>query len=250
MQALLAALQTEGFVLLVVAVVLAGIVRGFAGFGTSLVFLPIAALVAPPVQALMMVMSFDLIGPLALLPRAVRDGEPRDVAVLSLGAVIGLPIGVMVLLRLDPLVFRWLVSLLALAMLAALASGWRYRRRLSAALTACVGFASGFLGGVAALPGPPVILSYMSSPRPPAVIRGNTMMFLFVAELLAFVVFGLKGLLELQPLLIGLLLAIPYSIAGLIGQRIFNPEQEHIYRRIAYVLIAASAIFGMPIVSG
>jgi len=250
METLLAALRFEGLPLLVVAVLLAGLVRGFAGFGTAMVFVPLAALVAPPVHAILMMMSFDLLGPLLLLPRAVRDGEPRDVGFLTLGAMIGLPLGVMLLVRLDPVVFRWLVSLLAIAMLVLLTSGWRYRQNLSSLLTSGVGFVGGFLGGVAALPGPPVILSYMSSPRPPHVIRGNTMLYLFAIDLMAFAVFGYKGLLALEPLVIGLLLAVPYGIAGLIGQWIFNPEKEKSYRRVAYVLIAASAIMGLPVVSG
>ena len=241
------ALTFEGLPVLVFAVFLAGIVRGFAGFGTAMVFVPIAALVVEPIHAILMMMTFDLFGPLALLPKAWRDGEPKDVGLLGLGAIIGLPFGVYLLTRLDPVVFRWMVSLLALSLLVLLVSGWRYRNPLSALMTSGVGVISGFLCGVAALPGPPVILSYMSSPRRPQVIRGNTMLYLFLVDMLTFVVFAIKGLLVLAPLAIGLILAVPYGIAGLIGQKIFNPEKEHIYRRVAYVLIASSALAGLPI---
>jgi hypothetical protein len=62
-----------------------------------------------------------------------------------------------------------------------------------------------------------------------------------------FIVFLIKGLLVLTPLIIGLFLAIPYTLGGLIGQKIFNPSKETLYRRIAYVLIALSALMGLPI---
>lgn len=241
------ALSFEGLAILIIAVFLAGLVRGFAGFGTAMVFVPIAATVVSPVWSIVIMMAFDLFGPIALLPRAWRDGEPRDVGLLGIGALIGLPIGVYFLTRMEPDTFRWLVSGLSVSMLVLLVSGWRYRNPLSAIKTSMVGFVSGVFTGIAALPGPPVILSYMSSPRRPEVIRGNTMMYLFLVDVLSFVVFGLKGLLVALPLVIGIILAVPYTVAGLIGTRIFNPEKEHIYRRVAYCLIAGSAILGLPI---
>ncbi len=240
-------LSYDGFLLLVTAAFTAGMVRGFSGFGTAMIFIPIAALVAEPIYAILMMMTFDLIGPILMLPRAWRDGEPRDVGLLGLGAIFGLPIGVYILTQLDPVVFRWIVSVLALSLLVILMSGWRYRNPLNALLTSGVGAISGFLCGVAGLPGPPVILSYMSSPRPPQVIRGNAMMYLFVVDILTFVVFGIKGLLVLFPLFVGVALGIPYTIGGLIGQKIFNPEKEYIYRRVAYAMIFFSAVAGLPL---
>ena len=41
--------------------------------------MPIAAAVTSPVWAIIIMMSFDIFGPIALLPRAWRDGEPTAV---------------------------------------------------------------------------------------------------------------------------------------------------------------------------
>ncbi|GHA53710.1 membrane protein [Amylibacter ulvae] len=241
------ALHIDGLWLLIFAVSLAGLVRGFAGFGTAMVFMPFAAQVVEPITAIIMLLVFDLFGPLALLPRAWRDGEPRDVGLLGFGAIIGLPFGVYLLTQLDPVVFRWMVSCLALMMLVLLISGWRYTNPLNAIMTSLVGVISGFLCGIAALPGPPVILSYMSSPRAPAMVRGNTILYLFLVDIMTFVVFLIKGLLTILPMVIGVILAVPYGIGGLVGQWIFNPDKEHIYRRVAYAIIGISALAGMPI---
>ncbi len=244
---ILQALSFEGLPILIMAASAAGLVRGFAGFGTAMVFVPIAALVVEPIYAILMMMTFDLFGPLALLPRAWRDGEPRDVGLLGAGAILGLPFGVYLLTQLDPVVFRWMISILALSLLVLLSSGWRYRNPLNGLMTGIVGVISGFLCGIAALPGPPVIMSYMSSPRAPQMIRGNMIMYLFLVDILSFLVFGVKGLLLVLPLSIGLVLAVPYALAGMLGQRIFNPEKEHIYRRVAYGMIGFSALAGLPI---
>lgn len=247
METIWQAFSYDGLPILIFAVCMAGFVRGFSGFGTAMIFIPLAASVTSPLYAILIMLSFDILGPVALLPRAWRDGEPRDVGLLSVGALIALPFGVYLLTRIDPVVFRWGVSVLSLVLLALLMSDWRYRNPLNTVATILVGVASGFLCGIAALPGPPVILSYMSSPRAPQIIRGNTMMYLFVVDILAFLVFTVKGLLVLLPLVIGVILSIPYAIAGMIGTRIFDPEKEHIYRRAAYAMIAFSAVAGMPI---
>ena len=73
------------------------------------------------------------------------------------------------------------------------------------------------------------------------------MLYLFFVDILLFAVFLLKGLLSLLPFVIGLFLAIPYTLGGLLGQRLFNPKKELLYRRIAYGLIAISALMGLPV---
>lgn len=241
------ALSFDGLWLLMIAVMLGGLVRGFAGFGTAMVFVPLAATVVSPVWTIVIMFMFDLFGPIPLLPRAWRDSEPRDVGLLGIGALIGLPFGIYFLTQIDPISFRWMVSGLSLCMLVLLLSGWRYRNPLTDVMTSAVGVLSGFMMGIAALPGPAVILTYMTSTRRASVIRGNTMIYLFMVDMVAFLMFLTKGLLAALPLVIGLLMVVPYTIAGLIGARIFNPEKEYIYRRVAYGLIAGSAILGMPI---
>tara|TARA_B110000008_G_scaffold272994_1_gene306563 strand:- start:3171 stop:3923 length:753 start_codon:yes stop_codon:yes gene_type:complete len=240
-------LSFDGLAWLIITVVFAGLVRGFAGFGTALVFMPIAASVTSPVWAIIIMMSFDIFGPIALLPKAWRDGEPTEVSLLVVGAILGLPIGVYFLTLVDPVLFRWLVSILSMAMLILLASGWRYQNPLNKIMLMAIGSLGGFMSGIAGISGPPVILTYMSSHKPASVIRGNTMLYLFFVDLVMFGVFLLKGLLVFIPLVIGLFLSVPYTLGGLVGQKIFNPNKEIIYRRIAYALIALSAIIGLPV---
>ena len=43
-------LSFDGLVWLIIAVIFAGLVRGFVGFGTALIFMPIAASVTSPIS--------------------------------------------------------------------------------------------------------------------------------------------------------------------------------------------------------
>lgn len=244
---LAAALAYDGLGWLLMGTFIAGGVRGFTGFGTALVYLPIAGQFMPPVWALITLVVMDVLGPLPNLPRAVRDGRLSDVGWLLAGTVVALPLGLMVLYAVRPELFRYAVSLIALLVPILLVSGVRYRGALGAKLLLGTGGAAGFLGGVAGLPGPPVILLYLASSGPAQAIRANIMMYLFAFDALLLVVLGLQDQLESLPIVIGFLLAAPNLLGNLAGAAMFRPDRQRLYRAAGYAITVCSAIAGLPL---
>ncbi len=245
--ALQAAAGFEGLPILVAAVFVAGMVRGFTGFGTALVYVPVAATVLPPVQVIVTIITFDIIGPLPVVPRALREGDLREVARLLPGAVVGLAAGMMLLTRLGPLTFRWMICVISLVLLVVLASGWRYRSALGTAALSAVGLAAGLFGGAAGAAGPPVILFYMGGTAGPARIRANILLFLAIFDVFYLALLAAKGLLGAFPVAIGLVLILPYALGVVTGQGMFDPARERIYRGVSYAVIAAAALGGLPL---
>lgn len=246
-EALAAALATDGLWLLLLAVFAAGIVRGFAGFGTAMVYLPVAGQFLTPFAALTTLVIKDLTAPLIHVPRALRDGHPADVLRLAAGAALTVPLGVLVLSLVPAEAFRWAVSLVALAMLALMIGGFRYRGKLTRPMVFGTGALSGFLAGSVGLPGPPVIVLYMASALPVAAIRANSMLFLLTADVLMLAVLGWNGFLDGSAVVLGVLLILPYLAGNWTGALLFRPEAEVTYRRIAYAIIGAAAVSGLPL---
>lgn len=247
LEAFRAVLDLDALPLLAATIFLAGLVRGFTGFGTALIFVPVAAAVLSPVQAVATTLIVDIPATLPLVPRALRDGDWREVARLLPGGLAGLGLGLLLLTRLDPVVFRWIICVTALAMLMALASGWRYRGALGRVGAATVGGAAGLFGGAAGAAGPPVILFYMGGVRGPAAIRANILMFLTSFGVIYVSVLAARGLIGAFPVALGATLVLPYALGGLIGQAVFDPARERLYRGIGYAVIAAAAISGLPV---
>ncbi|MDG1127994.1 TSUP family transporter [Seohaeicola saemankumensis] len=245
--ALGAALAFDGLGWLIAGTVLAGFVRGFSGFGTALVFMPVAGQLMSPIWALTVLVVMDLFGPIPNLPRARRDGNPREVALLCVAMILALPLGLMVLTSIRPELFRYAVSTLALLVPVLLLAGLRYRGPLSAPILLGTGGLSGFLGGVVGVPGPPVILLYLASTRLAAQVRANILIYLFIFDIVLIAVLALQDRLEAVPVILGLLLALPVMLANMAGAAIFRPERERLYRAAAYVVIAAAAISGLPL---
>lgn len=246
-EALSGVLATPGFWWLVLAYSVAGLVRGFTGFGTALIVMPVASTVLSPTAAVTVLVVSDLLGPLPNLPRAWRQGRPRDVLRLGIGAALAMPIGVWLLSRIPSEIFSWMVSLGVFALLALLMSGWRYSGTLTRRLTVVTGAVGGLLGGASGLAGPPVILLYMASPLPAAAIRATILMFLFVMDVMILGVLSLGGLIASGAVVAGLALAVPYTICNVIGARFFVPDRERLFRAVAYTIIAASALLGLPV---
>ncbi len=241
------AMATPGVAWLALAVIVAGLVRGFAGFGSAMIIMPVAASVLSPVEAILFMTAAELIGPLPNLPDALREGAPREVGRLMLGVLIGMPLGLWWLSMLSPEGFGWIVSGVVLGLLVLLLAGWRYHGPLGAKLVTATGALGGFMTGFAGIAGPPVILLYMASRRPAAVIRANFLLYLLGIDLMLFAMLAATGQVVWGVLVLGLLAAVPNLIANIIGARLFDPSRERLFRAVAYIVIAASAILGLPL---
>ena len=151
------AVALDGLIWLVLAAFLAGLIRGFSGFGSAMVFLPVAGQFVSPIWALSILAVMDLFGPLPLLRAASKKVMRADLFRLISAMLLVLPLALWVLSRSEPILFRYLVSGLTLALLALLLSGLRLPANLPKPLLYMVVAISGATVGLAGLPGPPVI---------------------------------------------------------------------------------------------
>jgi uncharacterized membrane protein YfcA len=166
---------------------------------------------------------------------------------LLLAAMVGFPAGVWVLATWEDATIRWTVSGVVLVTLAALLAGWRMKTAPGVRARLGVGAATGVVGGATGLTGPVVILFNLGAGAPAAVTRANTLVFLTLSSGLLLPQLWAQGLLRVEALWLGLLLAVPYALGNRIGQALFDPGAEVVYRRVAYAIIAASALAGLPV---
>jgi uncharacterized membrane protein YfcA len=144
-------------------------------------------------------------------------------------------------------VFGWVVSTCVIALLFALISGWRYTGVLTPRLTVATGALGGFMSGFAGIPGPPVIMLYMSSLLPISVIRANFLLYLLAIDVLMIAAFCVSDLFVWEIALLGLIAGLPNLVANWIGALLFNPDAEELFRAVAYIIIGCSAIVGLPL---
>ncbi len=141
---------TDGFYKILTAAFVAGVVHGFSGFGSAMVFLPVAGQFLLPIFALTALTVMDASGPLSAVPKALRDGCKLDLLRLVVAMILVVPAALWLLTHTDPAVFRYLVSIMALVLLTTVLIGLRYRvicaRACFMALVRCQVRAVDFLG--------------------------------------------------------------------------------------------------------
>ena len=240
-------LATPGLFWLMATIGAAGIVRGFTGFGTALIFIPVAGLFLPPAEVIALITLTGVASTFALLPRAWAQAEKRDVGLLSLAALFTVPVGLWLLAKLDQVTIRWIVTVIAGVMLAALISGWRYRGEVRGGKLGAIGGAAGLFGGLTGLTGPAVILFYLSGVKRVEVVRANTILFLAALDVVIVANLMWRGMTDWRLFVLAGALAVPYFVTTMIGQAMFDPRHEKVYRTAAYAVIALAVLTGLPL---
>lgn len=212
-----------------------------------MIFLPFASSVMSPAWAVTVLVVMEFFSSAAIFRRMARDAEVGELVRLVVGALVAVPFGVAVLILIDAEVFKYAVSTLTLAMLAILLAGVRLKTTVNNSMVYGAGGLGGFMAGAVGLPGPPVILLYLARPLGPAAIRATLFTYLVIADAMIFGVFAVSGILEREPVVTGLFAAVPFAAAMAIGAFIFSPEREKVYRYVAYLIVGASAVMGLPV---
>lgn len=224
-----------------------GLARGFSGFGSGLIFVPLASTIAGPQVAAPLLLLIDLVGSIPTIPGSWRIAEKRPTLIMLAGAMCGLPAGAFLLLNADPVPIRWGVCLTILGLLVLIVAGKRYRGRLTAPAFAAAGAVSGFLSGVAQVGGPPVVAFWLGSLRSPRIVRANIMFYMTLSGLLSLTVYSATGLMYGDVFHLGLFAAPGYVLGVVAGLRLHPVASPAFFRGVSIGLIFLAAVLGMPL---
>ena len=242
-----AAWATPGLGWLALTAAIAGVVFGYAGFGTALIFMPVATVFLPPRVAVACLEIMTLSSLVVIVPPAWAVCDRRATAGMIGVALVFIPAGVLVLRVADPDFLRWAVTGLATVTLAALLLGWRRRGADTTPARLGVAAAAGFTGGATGLNGPVLVLFHLSGRAGAATIRANSAVFLVVTGAAVLPVMVAQGLVSWADAALGLLLFGPYALGSLVGRAVFRPERDGLYRGIAYAIIGGAILVGLPV---
>jgi len=226
--------------LIAVAVFLSAVLRGFTGFGFALAAVPLISLVEPPAGTVALVILLQIWVGLRDTVRIHAMVDRPSLIRLVIGALIGTPVGIYALSRLEPSVTR-----LAIAAIVCLGAIFLARKPSAGAkgrLAVPAGLLSGIFGGLAAMPGPPAVAFYLSLPITPRVARASLIVFFFCTSLIALPGLMLAGLVD-GPTFALSLGSLPLVLLGTaLGTLLFRRSSDAGYRRFALAVLVALAI--------
>ncbi|MEC9343231.1 MAG: sulfite exporter TauE/SafE family protein, partial [Pseudomonadota bacterium] len=231
-------------------IALAGVVRGFSGFGAGMIIAPTGAALYSPQIAIIALFVLDFGPSNIMVPGAWPKVNWREVLPVALGYVLALPAGLYFLKFGDPVVLRWCISATILVVVAVLWSGWIYRGPRTPPVSVLVGSLGGFLGGAVGIGGPPAVIYWMAARTGAGNVRANLVVLFAITQLTVLAGLVVADLFTWRATVIGLA-GIPVYLAGLlIGMRLFGRASEQVYRRVALVLVLAAALMTTPALDG
>lgn len=218
---------------------LASLYRAYTGFGFGLVAVPLLALLLPPAGVVPVVLFLQILATIGPCMRARDHIRWQPIRIYALAALIGVAPGILALKSLDPDRVRLIMGVIAMFAAVQIARGWSLKRPPTNSILAGTGVASGFLGALAGIGGPPLIAVFMASPLPAQTIRTTlAAAFTFIAGY-GLIAAGLTGLITAD--LIGwVLILIPPMLLGTwAGDGLFHTGLKNYYRRIGWTALFA-----------
>jgi len=233
---------TPGEIAFCLAVVLAGgFMRGFTGFGFAMLAVPLMALLLPPATVVPFVILVQLLAGLWDWREARKRAHWPSLPWLMAGALVGTPLGTLGLALLSADWARLAIAAALLVAVILLARGLRFAAMPAPPALAGTGVLSGLLNGVAAMPGPPVILLYLAGPVAIAVGRASLLIFFSFSNASGAIAAGLAGLLPLGTLALAALALPLLLVAQWFGRRRFARASEARFRQVALAFLALLA---------
>ncbi|MBZ5760052.1 MULTISPECIES: sulfite exporter TauE/SafE family protein [Rhizobium] len=246
----IASLPAHGLVALVAIALVAGLARGFSGFGAALILIPLGGALIGPRLISPVLLVVDGLATLGMVRPAFHLANRREVVTMAVGAIIGVPLGTAILALMDPLLLRWLITAIAACLLTLLVSGWRYHGEPTRPLTAAVGFIAGLFSGAAQLGGPPVVAFWLGGKSNFTRVRSNIILYFSISTILSVVSYYTSGLFVAQVFALTVVILPSYVLGLYGGTRLFGLARESTFRWICYALIGTSAVLGMPALDG
>lgn len=242
-----AVLTDRRFVAAAAIAIFSGVVRGFSGFGSALIYIPMIAAVYEPRVAAVTFVLIDFATGVSFVYGVRRRTVWSEVFTLAATAIFAAQFGTLILQYADPVSLRWMICALVGVILAVLASGWRYHGRPHLAVTLGVGLLAGLLGGAVQISGPPIIIYWLGSMQDVAIVRANLISYFGLFSAGSVATYLLHGLITAQMLALAILIGPMHVAAMWAGGKLFRLASPETYRRLAYVIIAASAFVSMPL---
>ena len=221
---------------------IAGIIRGFAGFGSALLLVPVLATLYDPRQAVVMEFIIEVPVVLGLMPVAIRHTNVRTVLPMVLMLILTLPFGTLVLKHLDAGIMKVAISIFVLLMLALIVFQGRVTALMGRGAVLGTGATIGLLQGSVGMAGPVAATTLMARGDRADVARANLITVAMALIVVAIVSSWLFGLLTKQVLVMGAI-ASPLCLAGVfVGTCLFNRYGDQSHRSVVFLLIMIPAL--------
>jgi uncharacterized membrane protein YfcA len=206
----------------------------------------LSPLVGPSVAAAIAVM-FEVMASIQSVPGAFRQANWRAILPMAAAASIGIPVGTVFLVSIDPVIVQRTIAIAILLSVLIIASGFRYTGQPNRATSLGTGLVSGFLTGIGGIGGPPVVIYFFSGSEKASINRASLIAYFGLTQAITVVTYWLRDLLSVGVVWLGLSLIPLFYVGLLLGSWLFARVNERLFRRLILGFLALVAVMGLVI---
>jgi len=229
----------------ITVVLIAGFIRGYSGFGFSMIVVVALSLIFSPAQIVPVVLLLEIAASVWLMPHVWQQVQWRFLGWLFLGVAVGTPVGTQLLSRVSVIPMRAAIAITVMILSVMLWRGFRLTKAPGKGAIISGGVISGVLNGSAAIGGPPVVLLLFSSPASVEVSRASLITFFLGTDIFATAMCSAHGLVTAQKLLFALMLFVPLVCGLYLGNRSFIHTPPEAFRKRVLILLCVLSFFAL-----
>jgi uncharacterized protein len=221
---------------------LAAIVRGFAGFGFSLLTITALSIFYSPAEIVPSIFMLEVAASINLLPSIWKDVHWKSLVPLTLGCLIATPLGVWLLANVPPAPMQLAISIFVLGAVYLMWQGFALKSMPGRAASTAVGAASGLANGAFGIGGPPVVLFYFASPAGNIAGRASMIAFFIATDVIGLANQSVHGLITWATM-VNAAAYLPALLAGVwLGARGFKNTDPAVFRKYVLMILALLAV--------
>ncbi|WP_235961406.1 sulfite exporter TauE/SafE family protein [Falsiroseomonas selenitidurans] len=224
---------------------LAGLMRGYSGFGTAVILAPAYSVLWGPRVGVPVMLLMELVVSLQLVPKAFAEANRRVILPIGAAATLATPLGAFVLLTADQDLLRRSIGGFVLVFGLLMLSGWRYHGSRPLPLNIAIGTLAGLLKGATGMSGPPVILYLLAGPEAARQHRANLILFFGTIAVVSVIPPALGGLMGWAVLAKVLVLLPVLMLCVPLGAKLFRVLPERWYKRAALVFLVSTGTIAL-----
>ena len=237
----------DNYFLIALVVIFSGFLRGFIGFGSGLLMIPILSYFYSPVFAMVFNIVIEIPATIYLTFVGIKKSNLREITPMMFTMMLTIPFGTIFLVSVDEQIIRTLMSLLLIFFVILIATGWRIKSTITKYVLVLGGAISGLMQGATGMGGPPYVTVLLSKNDSDDVARANILVITSGLVISAIISLYYFGLFTKDILLTGALSAPIYVFATYIGTKFFNYSGNKYFRNsslIALGVIGLATLIG------
>jgi len=228
--------------LTIIVIIIGGILRGFLGFGPALLTIPMLAYIYSPTEALVIHIIMEIPSTVFLLPTALKYSDKRAILPIFLAMVSFIPVGMYLVVILDPEIIRRTISIIVLVLVAMLSSGWDLKSFIGLKSMILSGMIGGFIQGIAGIGGAPIVTILLARNDSEDVSRGNILFLMGAIVVFSIISQSLYGLMSLELITLGFFASPVYITATYLGSKFYFSKGKNFFKKVALVFLSIIAI--------